>query len=296
LQLNAFQEGIPNGIDKEPPVTIWSETKTKGREATPSWMWNFSNGPVSDTRWSNLYLTANEKSVRHKPGAGGESGIRSYVYPAGAEIVDNLGFAVPPAPIGSLTYRSAPVQKDTMVIGQPLLTLYFSSKQKDTDFMVALHDVSPDGRVEYLQQGFLRASLREIDPKRSTPHNPVHPYDKSQYLILHKVYKVEIQFNPVGCVQRKGHRLELAIMVPPTVPLPHWGVGITMLPGVNTICQTAEYPPRLELPVIPGYRAEAPAPRYGSMVSQPCREEIRGLGNEARELDHVFQALKERQS
>ncbi len=214
------------------------------------------------------------------------------MYPAGSEVVyTNDTFAVPPLPIGSLSYRTAPAAEDTVILGAPLLTLHMSAERADTDLMVALHDVSPEGQVLYLQRGFLRASHRAIDPANSQPHELFHPHNRVQELVPGRIYEIQVQIFPVGHVLRKGHSLELSIMAPPTIPLPNWGFIPVSLSGVNTIYQTALYPSRLDLPVIPNRRAEAPAPACGSRVLQPCRKDISGLEKEAHDLDQVFQKL-----
>ena len=45
----------------------------------------------------------------------------------------------------------------------------------DTDFVVKLSDVAPDGTSTLIQSGFLRASHRAVDPKRSRPGRAVPP-------------------------------------------------------------------------------------------------------------------------
>ncbi len=160
---------------------------------------------------------------RAKP-QGTANALRSYVYPAGTEVVYTDGtFAAPPAPIGSLSYRTAPAPEDLAIMGAPLLKLYVSAEQKDTDFMVALHDVGPDRKLMYVQRRFLRASHRKLDPERSRPHSPYMQHDRVVDLAPGDVYEIEIPFFPVGYVLRRGHALELSIMAPNAIPLPTGG-------------------------------------------------------------------------
>lgn len=286
-------KGEQNGIDKEPPVTIWFETHTEERRPVPSWTADYSAWPPPETKWTPMYLTADGKISAERPGAGAAAGKRSYIYPAGTEIVvNNQMFSAPPVPIGSLSYRTAPMTEDTAILGSPVVTLYVSSQQKDTDFMVALHDVYPDGKVMYLQRGFLRASHRALDPKESTAHRPVPLHSRVEELEPGKIYELKFSLIPLGHVIRKGHSLEVAILAPPTMPLPNWGFAPVMLPGINTVYHSAEHPSSIELPLIPGMTAKTPARACGSLQFQPCRETIPGLVNQSKFLDQIFGSMK----
>ena len=114
--------------------------------------------------------------------------------------------------------RTPPMPEDLAIIGSPVVTLYASSEQKDTDFMAVLHDINAEGQVTYVQQGFLRASHRALDPKKSSAHEPIHLHDKAEELTPGKIYEVKFTLLPVGHVVRSGHSLELAIMAPPSLP------------------------------------------------------------------------------
>jgi len=173
--------------------------------------------------------------------------------------------------LGRVLYRSEPMAEDTAVLGAPLVTLYASLEEKDTDFMVALHDVDEQKNVTYMQRGFLRASHRAVDAAKSGLHEAYHPSDKVEELKPGQVYEFKIALFAVGQVLRRGHRLELAVMAPPTVPLPHWGFSLLPLPGQVQIHHSAEHPSTIELPILPGLKAQAPAPGCGSLKLQPCR-------------------------
>ena len=68
------------------------------------------------------------------------------------------------------------------IIGSAVVTLYVSCEQKDTDFMAVLHDIDPEGQVTHVQRGFLRASHRALDPKKSSAHEPIQAHDKAEEL------------------------------------------------------------------------------------------------------------------
>src|SRR5678815_5926818 len=83
-----------------------------------------------------------------------------------------------------------------------------SIEHEDADFVVDLHDLYPNGDVQYLQRGLLRASMRAIDNTRTRPDAIRHRFDKSQPLVPGRVYEIKMSLPPVGAVIRQGHRLE----------------------------------------------------------------------------------------
>lgn len=200
-----------------------------------------------------------------------DSGLE-YTFPTGVELVgDNTQFALPPNPYGSLTWTSAPVDRDLTILGRVQVKFYAASQNVDTDFEVALHDVYPNGAVQYLQRGFLRASLRAVDQGDSTPDHIAHTYGKTEYLVPGNIYEMQLSLPPLGAVLRKGHRLQLVILAPSPIPQPDWGLLPVSMAGQNTIYASAKYPSEIRVPTIPGATAEGAEPVCGSLAFQPCR-------------------------
>jgi predicted acyl esterase len=315
-------KGQQNGVDKEPPVTIWFETREqkpqpkglsdKGSKALeksqaiprparlstpprtdskPAWVSGFSAWPIPETVWSTFYLTDGGELAAGKPSSQIGTGKRVYLYPAGTEVVStNETFSAPPVPVGSLWYRTPPLREDMTIIGSPVVTLYVSSEQN----MAVLHDIVFDdrtlkGQATYIQRGFLRASHRALDPKKTSPHEPIHRHDKAEDLEPGKIYEVKFSLFPVGHTVRRGHSLELAIMAPPAIPSPSWGFAPVMLPGVITVHHSRESLSRLELPVVPNLKAQAPAPAFGSLPLQPARELLPNWDGQRKTIDELLQ-------
>jgi predicted acyl esterase len=161
--------------------------------------------------------------------------------------------------------------EDLTILGAPQLTLYVSLQHQDADFVVDLHDLYPNGDVQYLQRGLLRASMRAIDNTRTRPDAIRHRFDKSEPLVPGRVYEIKMSLPPVGAVIRQGHRLEVTIMAPSPITQPDWGFQPAGEPGRNTVYHTATQQSMLNLPVIPGARAQGSAPACGSLDFQPCR-------------------------
>ena len=60
-----------------------------------------------------------------------------------------------------LTYTGAPLARDMEASGPIKATLFVSTSAPDTDWVVRLSDVSPDGAVRPVAEGILRARYRE---------------------------------------------------------------------------------------------------------------------------------------
>lgn len=77
-----------------------------------------------------------------------------------------------------LVYSTPPLEEDVEVTGPVTAHLWVASSAVDTDFMVMLLDVHPDGRaynVMPIEAGIMRARYREsqTSPRRLTPDEPV---------------------------------------------------------------------------------------------------------------------------
>ena len=83
----------------------------------------------------------------------------------------------------------------------------------DTDFVVKLADVAPDGTSTLIQSGFLRASHRAVDPDRSRTGEPFHVHDPEHVEPVEagKATDYRIEVWPTSKRFAKGHRLRIAL-------------------------------------------------------------------------------------
>jgi putative CocE/NonD family hydrolase len=88
----------------------------------------------------------------------------------------------------------------------------------DTDFVVKLSDVAPDGTSTLIQDGFLRASHRLFDKSRTTYAGkrvlqPFHWHDEKHLAPpeADQVYRYEIEIWPTAKRFAAGHRLRIAL-------------------------------------------------------------------------------------
>lgn len=62
----------------------------------------------------------------------------------------------------ALTYTTAPLEEDLVLMGYPVVHLWVSSTNADGDFFVYLEEVDAAGRSHYVTEGVLRASYRAL--------------------------------------------------------------------------------------------------------------------------------------
>ena len=114
-----------------------------------------------------------------------------------------------------LTYTSNPLQEDMEITGHPIVTLHVSSTHEDGAFFAYLEEVSPEGRVNYLTEGILRAIHRKVLDTRASYRNfgPYHSFLRVDATPLLKGQVATLSFHlfPTSVLIRRGHRLRVAI-------------------------------------------------------------------------------------
>ncbi len=104
--------------------------------------------------------------------------------PSGAIAYDAMG--------DGMTFSTPPLERETEITGPSALKLFISSSTADADIFAVLRVFDPKGKEVLFQgaldphtpvgQGWLRASQRKLDPKRSLPYRPFHTHDEKQPL------------------------------------------------------------------------------------------------------------------
>jgi putative CocE/NonD family hydrolase len=115
-----------------------------------------------------------------------------------------------------LVYTGPPLDADVEITGAPVLTLCLASSATDGAVHAYLEDVSPEGRVTYLDEGVMRLTDRkEVDPATLpyTPLGPAHSFLRSDVepLIPGQPVTVRFSFYTTSLVLHKGHRVRVAL-------------------------------------------------------------------------------------
>ena len=194
--LDHFLKGEDNGWEREPRVLL-TIRHVDGFTPRKEHEW-----PLARTRWTRLYLNAD--------------GVRlAWQAPGRAA---SIGFTA----LGDdLSFLSEPLASETEITGPLAAKLYVSSSTADADLFVTFRAFAPDGtEVDFqgtldprtpLAQGWLRASHRKLDPRRSKPYRPFHPHDESQPLTPDALYALDVEIWPTCIVLPAGYRLALTI-------------------------------------------------------------------------------------
>ena len=199
--LDCFLKDEDDGWLNEPPVQLrlrraFEPTKFDVRKEQ-AW-------PLPSTKWTNIYFSAenDQKALLwRKPAA------------ASSVSFDALG-----AP---LTFLSPPLDHETEITGPLAAKIFASSSTTDMDLFVTLQAFSLEGKeVEFqgtvdphtpLAQGWLRASHRKLDPRKTLPHRPYHSHDEVQPLTPNEIYELDVEIWPTNIILPAGFRLALQI-------------------------------------------------------------------------------------
>mgnify|MGYP003342540815 FL=1 len=120
-----------------------------------------------------------------------------------------------------VTFETAPFAEATEITGPVKLVLWVSSNVKDMDMFVTVRnidvagndvwEVGQQGQKVPVAKGWLRASHRKLDAKRSLPYRPFHAHNERWWLEAGKPVECEIEIWPMCMVFAKGHRLRLDV-------------------------------------------------------------------------------------
>ncbi|MCC6629983.1 MAG: CocE/NonD family hydrolase [Chloroflexi bacterium] len=143
-----------------------------------------------------------------------------------------------------LVYSTRPLERAIEVTGPITVTLYAATSAPDTDWTAKLVDVYPDGYVQNLTDGILRARYRH-GTERTVPLTPG------------AIERYEIDLWATSNVFMPGHRLRLEISssnFPRFDRNPNTGLPATsdadLQPAFQTIFHDSERPSHVTLPIV----------------------------------------------
>ena len=236
-------KGARNGVLDEPPVRLFVMGDNCWRSA--------DTYPLPGTRYERWYLHAGSRLDREAP-AGAET-ADGYVYDPddpvptlGGQTLNIPGGAYDQRPIEGrcLVYTSAPLDRPLTIVGPVTAALHAMSSAPDTDWVIRLTDVHPDGTSRLLADGILRARYRES----TTRPTPIEP---------NRVYEFPVDLWATANTFLPGHRIRVAVT---SSSFPRFdrnlntggpiGVEAAGRPALNTVFHDAARPSRIVLPVV----------------------------------------------
>lgn len=217
--------------------------------------------PLRETRTTTYYLDGDPESRRRH-----ENGILS-TSPPSSHSADSFVYdpAVPVPSLGggccefanALDQRSVEMRRDVLVYSTPVLTepitiagpvevvLYVSSSAKDTDFIVKLVDVYPEGKAINLNDDGFRVRYRE-------------GFDRSVPMEQDGVYKITLRNMVTANRFAAGHRIRLDV-TSSCFPLYERNLNTggnnydetTWEVAENTVHRSAQHPSRVVMMALP---------------------------------------------
>jgi len=173
-----------------------------------------------------------------------------------------------------LGFVTPALNQDVVIAGPSSLDLYLKSSRPDTDLQVTLSEVRPDGNETYVQNGWLRASHRKLDPRQSTAFDPfpTHLAKDAAPLPRGKFTLVRVPIFPVAHAFRAGSKIRVTVQAPGG-DRPRWAVAtVDNGRAQNTVSLGGARASSLVLPVVAGATAQGtPLPGATALRGEPNR-------------------------
>jgi len=249
-----------------------------------SWEMAFGSWPIKEAKNLNLFLGEKGKLTNRKASKQKQASYVADPSARPAQTLKDAGEAdawkpQPPydwAPIAKgkgLGFVTPALTKDTIWAGSGSLDVWMKSNRKDTDIQATVTEVRPDGAETLVQNGWLRASHRKIDPKLSSPNDPfpTHLKKDARPLSKKKYSLVRVPIFPAVHAFRAGSKIRVTLSAVGG-DRPIWDFA-TLDKGKtkNTISLGGKMPSKLVLPIVPGTAAK-PLPPAKSLRGQPGRD------------------------
>jgi putative CocE/NonD family hydrolase len=264
-----FLKGVQNGVTEDPPVYVFV--------MGPNRWYAEKDWPLPETQWTKYYLQSSGKAntlngdglLTTTPPT--KAVVDRYVYdPAkptrspwtGGHIEEGaIDARIPTIGDEVLVYSTPPLTEDVEVTGPVEVKLFAGTSGRDTDWMVRLDDVYPDGYAALLTEGVMRA--RNRDPQNEGVFIP----EKLSTIQPNQVYEYTIKFwRGTGNVFARGHRIRVEVS---SSYFPYYlrnlntgadNVGLVSDAEAVVVNQSVyhgpQYPSQIVLPVIPPRRTQ----------------------------------------
>jgi len=192
-----FLKGEDTGWDRQPRVSL--NVRHPGERfvlrAEREW-------PLARTQWTKYFLNPHGLALESDAAAG----VAALSY-------DTMG--------DGITFRTPPLTRDIEITGPVAAKMWVSSETADADLFLVLRVFDPAGNeVVFVGSndprvpvglGWLRASHRKLDPRRSLPYRPWHAHDEEWPLTPGEPVELDVEIWPTSIVVPAGYRIALAV-------------------------------------------------------------------------------------
>ena len=291
IQEEPTYEGALAAFEAQPPVRILFENGAGGSEPGqpyPSFEQFFDSWPIPGTKGRTWFVAGKGELAESRPKQRTKSSFEADprstkpTNHSGNKGAGDLWTAIPSYhwdehPQGTaVSYLTSPLEETSTVIGAGKVQLWVRSERPDVDLQATISEVRPDGKEVFVQGGWVRASMRKLDRKKSKPLAPILSLRKRDVAPMPdgRFVPVTIPLYYEGHPYRAGSRIRVTISgVHGDQPI--WAFkkakprqGQT---GVE-IASSKRRPSKLVLPVVPGVQPPAELPPCPGLRAQPCRD------------------------
>jgi putative CocE/NonD family hydrolase len=262
-----YLKGVDNGIEREPPVEIfymgvnqWQHEQDwpiPGAKFTPFYL---TSGGAANTGSGNGGLSANSPTGAASdqydydphnpvPTVGGNNccGTPTIAGPKDQRVIESRKDV--------LVYTGEPLTQPLAIAGPVKMKLFASTDGPDTDWVVKLIDVHPNGFAMNIAEGILRARYRKGT-------------DRMELLKPGEIYEFEVDLVGTANVFLPGHRMRVDVTsshFPQFDRNPNtgdvFGSSGKVRVARQTIFHTAQRPSHILLPVVPAPKAKPQSAR-----------------------------------
>ena len=192
-----YLKGKKNGWKKTPPVSLLVRSPGEKFVQRDEKEW-----PLKRTQWTTLHLNPQGMTFSQDP-------IKENAQITYDMMGDGVTFAFPPQ------------KQEVELTGPMALKLFISSTTVDADIFAVVRIYDKENKEVLFHgaldpktpvaQGWLRASHRKLDKKKSLPYRPWHSHDQKQALVPGQVYELDVEIWPTCIVVPVGYRIALTI-------------------------------------------------------------------------------------
>jgi uncharacterized protein len=278
-------------FDAQPSIRVMFDNGAGNSNAGwpyPGFERSFSRFPIPGTTGRSWYLAPGE-ALADQPATG--TAADKFTWDAHARPLTDFtgdtasgpgglwtatpGYQWTQDPAGTaVSYLTAPLSQDTAAIGAGRVDLWVRSSTPNVDLQATISEVRPDGKETFVQNGWIRAKARKLDPAKSTELEPVPSFRQEDFADMRsdQFVPVTIPLYYEGHMYRSGSRIRVRISAP-NGDQPIWSFSETDPPGQANvqIGYGPGMPSRVDLPVVPGVSAPTSLPPCPGLRGEPCR-------------------------
>lgn len=245
-----FLKGVDNGVEREPTVRYYvmgavGEPGAPGNEwrTAPDWPVAAIPTPFYLHAGGKLGLAAPVTKAATTSYASDPRSPMKLPYAAFPGAQDARKYEAQP---DVRTFTTEPLTTPLEWTGKVRAELYVASTARDTDFIVRVTDVYPDGRSILIMDYVRRARYRD-------------GWDKEVMMVPGRIYKVAFDVGSLSQIFNRGHRIRVTVAstgAPFYEPNPQTGEPITIdfptnaVAATNTIFLEAAHASRVIAPVV----------------------------------------------